>query len=161
MAEEFRDSPLAFAEYLKSLPDASPHKTIDRIDPDKGYERGNLRWATRLQQSRNLRAAIRLEDGENARDFADRALPAYSSEYVAKMAAEGRLEQVLRSPKKGWRTNFLKLEHEGKTYNATEFSRTFGVFNYQRVISLTRKGLSPAQILDLARLEQYERDAGF
>lgn len=33
----------------------SPNHTIDRIDNDKDYEPGNIRWATRKEQSANTR----------------------------------------------------------------------------------------------------------
>lgn len=33
----------------------SPTHTLDRIDNTKGYEPGNCRWATRVEQSRNCR----------------------------------------------------------------------------------------------------------
>lgn len=34
-------------------------KTIDRINNDKGYEPGNVRWATRTEQARNKRTNAR------------------------------------------------------------------------------------------------------
>jgi len=42
-----------FMEYVGPKP--SPELTLDRIDNDKGYEPGNLRWATRSEQQRNRR----------------------------------------------------------------------------------------------------------
>ena len=32
--------------------------TVDRIDNDRGYEPGNVRWATRKEQSRNQRTNV-------------------------------------------------------------------------------------------------------
>lgn len=43
---------MQFYEEIGSRPDGH---TLDRIDPDKDYEPGNVRWATRSQQSQNKR----------------------------------------------------------------------------------------------------------
>ena len=47
----------AWASYEQFAADVGPHPgvgwTLDRIDNDKGYLPGNVRWATRLTQSRN------------------------------------------------------------------------------------------------------------
>lgn len=53
-ADEFR-SYSAFREYilLELLRLPKPWESLDRIDNDKGYEPGNLRWATAKDQGRN------------------------------------------------------------------------------------------------------------
>lgn len=53
MAPEFVFS---FENFLAEAgPRPGPDYSIDRIDNERGYEPGNLRWATRLQQARNTR----------------------------------------------------------------------------------------------------------
>ncbi|MFE2324633.1 hypothetical protein ACFXD5_12060 [Streptomyces sp. NPDC059385] len=43
------------AFYAEVGPRPTPDHSLDRIDNDRGYEPGNLRWATRSQQSLNQR----------------------------------------------------------------------------------------------------------
>lgn len=45
-------------------PRPSEEHSIDRIDNDRHYEPGNLRWATRQEQGRNKRAYARKAKGE-------------------------------------------------------------------------------------------------
>lgn len=63
LCEEFRN-PLAFIDYVRSvgdIRDAFRRKLeIDRIDNARGYERGNLRWATRSENNLNKRTNARV-----------------------------------------------------------------------------------------------------
>ncbi len=55
VAEEF-DEFAVYLDHIMSLPNAGKSGlTIDRIDNDKNYERGNLRWVTHRVQNRNKR----------------------------------------------------------------------------------------------------------
>lgn len=67
---EFRfPSVRAFAEWVLMnvgfRPSAS--HSLDRIDNNRHYEPGNLRWATRSEQARNKRAYRRTNNGERIR----------------------------------------------------------------------------------------------
>jgi hypothetical protein len=52
MCDEWRSDFAAFLEYVGPRPGKL---TIDRIDNDKGYEPGNVRWSTRSEQMKNRR----------------------------------------------------------------------------------------------------------
>lgn len=53
LQENFIDDFLAFYKEVGDPPDKSSKWSLDRIDNNKGYVAGNMRWATLYQQARN------------------------------------------------------------------------------------------------------------
>lgn len=56
VCDEWRHDFAAFRDHIGPKP--SPAHSLDRIDNDRGYEPGNVRWATRSEQMRNTRQTI-------------------------------------------------------------------------------------------------------
>lgn len=56
LADEWKDNFAAFRDHIGPAPSAK--HSVDRIDNAKGYEPGNVRWATSKDQSRNKRKNI-------------------------------------------------------------------------------------------------------
>lgn len=52
---------LDFSAFLADMGERPPGTTLDRIDGSKGYEPGNCRWATKVQQMRNKGDNVWLE----------------------------------------------------------------------------------------------------
>lgn len=50
-----------FVDYVKALPEADLNKEIGRIDNERGYEPGNLRWETKASNARNTRRTRSIE----------------------------------------------------------------------------------------------------
>ena len=54
VCDEWYDDFWSYAEYMESLPGyGEPGLSVDRIDNNKGYFSGNIRWATKSQQMFN------------------------------------------------------------------------------------------------------------
>lgn len=77
---------LTFAGFYEDMGDRPEGCSLDRLDNDKGYDKENCRWATRLQQVRNQRRTIRVTvNGETMplAELADRMALPYRKLYTA------------------------------------------------------------------------------
>lgn len=54
----WRESPVLFELYLEALPGYFPGAHMDRIDNNRGYEPGNIRWVTHTENQRNRRDSV-------------------------------------------------------------------------------------------------------
>ena len=61
VCQAWQDSPAAFIAHVSPRPNGM---TLERIDNERGYEPGNVRWATRAEQVRNRRNNIVVHLGD-------------------------------------------------------------------------------------------------
>lgn len=82
---QWRASFRAFAAYIEEELGPKPEGdySLDRKDNDKGYEPGNLRWASRTVQNRNQRRVRRTADGIAIRDLI--SLPVSATTAIERM----------------------------------------------------------------------------
>lgn len=68
----------SFEHFRSDMGEPPAGGTLERIDNDAGYEPGNCRWATRVEQARNTRRTLRIEfDGR------EQSLAAWAEEFGA------------------------------------------------------------------------------
>lgn len=64
VCDEWRGDFAAFLAHIGTRPSSS--HSLDRINNERGYEPGNVQWATRSEQARNRRERVRNEEGRFA-----------------------------------------------------------------------------------------------
>jgi hypothetical protein len=78
VCKKWRMVRLGFADFFIHIgPNPSPSHSLDRIDNNKGYEPGNVKWSTKKEQKANQRKRLRLEqfsDAEFLEEFKRRGL---------------------------------------------------------------------------------------
>lgn len=90
LTEEWLADPMSFVDYMRST--YRPGLTVDRIDNTRGYEPGNVRWATAKEQTVNRSTTIRIEWDDKQMSFAD-----FAREYT-----DLSVSQALALWHKGW-----------------------------------------------------------
>lgn len=90
------DSPTAMAEWIYFNLGDKPSKdhSIDRIDNNRHYEPGNLRWATRAEQNSNKRAYKVGAAGERIRRLQE-ARPDYCYETIRSLIKQGLTDEEI------------------------------------------------------------------
>ena len=67
VCDEWQNDYSAFADYVRShLGERPEGYSLDRIDNDRGYEPGNIRWATDSQQMTNRKTGWKWKDRKKA-----------------------------------------------------------------------------------------------
>jgi len=61
----------SFPNFQADLPPRPAGGTLERVDNNKGYEPGNVVWASRLDQAQNRRTSVRLALGEEEHTIAE------------------------------------------------------------------------------------------
>lgn len=103
-------------------PRPSSKHEVDRIHNDRGYEPGNVRWATRKEQMQNTRRnRLVTLDGRT------QSMTAWENELgvstFAYRIARGETPERARRPTRG---RFRFITHNGRTQNLVEWSRHLG-----------------------------------
>lgn len=72
VAKEFLSAAIFIGYVIENLGNKpTPKHEIDRVNNEKGYEPGNLRWATRIQNANNRRNTVMMEHDGNWMSVAD------------------------------------------------------------------------------------------
>jgi hypothetical protein len=74
--------------------------SLDRVDNNKGYMPGNLRWATRTEQNSNKRQYKRTETGERIRKIME-VRKDLTYETVRSWIAQGKTDEEILNRRKG------------------------------------------------------------
>lgn len=98
MCEKWINSFMAFYEDVGPRPDKD--YTLERIDNDKNYEPGNVRWATRAEQGRNQRTNHVLEFNGEILTLADWAkrFDLHRTTIFSRLKAGWSIEKALSTP---------------------------------------------------------------
>ena len=140
VCQEWRESFQTFLDHVGIRP--SPELELDRIDNDKGYEPGNVRWASRIVQVLNRRNSLWLEfQGEKKLAFEwakEKGIPLMTLK--ARLQMYGwTVERALTTPVGTPRKNSKMLTLNNQTKPLSEWAKDLGM-NYNRLYSRIRDG---------------------
>jgi hypothetical protein len=121
LCDEWRKDPMSFVDYMRDS--YKPGLTVDRIDNSKGYEPGNVRWATVKEQALNRKTTHRVEWNNEVMSFRDfvKRFTNISTSQAATLRNKGwTLEQLSQhKPKRiGARVRFEERRTKASLHNS-------------------------------------------
>lgn len=139
LSEEFQD-PRVFVEYVRSLPNASTHLQLDRIDNSRGYERGNLRWVDGKTNCNNRDCTIHVDSEGSSMPLSDfaRCNTNLSYNYVRKLISKGVKPEDVES----WVKNRKNVVYKGESMSLRQFAIRFTDMTPTNVRKLYIRGMS-------------------
>jgi len=93
-------NPKGFENFYKDVGNPPPGKSLDRINNNKGYNPGNWRWATRKEQSRNMRSNINISFEEGflcLRDYCKKLNLNYGT-IISRISRGRTIEEAITTP---------------------------------------------------------------
>ena len=159
VCDAWRESFDAFLEYMGPRP--SPKHSIDRIDNDKGYEPGNVRWATTFEQSSNRRCVKTLTLGGETRPVPEWArLKGIPINLLKHRIAQGVTDesQLFKPPrpKRQILPADALIEYGGVSHSVTGWASVLGLSRYTIYARIDRGETDPARILACVNLKTRE-----
>lgn len=99
VCDDWRKDFAAFSDHIGARP--TPLHTVERIDNSKGYEPGNVKWATRMEQMRNTRRSHFVEVGGERLIISEwaRRLGVHDSAIFARVKRGMTMEQAVTTPR--------------------------------------------------------------
>ncbi len=128
LCKEWAESFSAFFDYVGPRP--TPKHSIDRIDGSKGYEPGNVRWATPEKQAQNssLARPITLHGRTLTASEWSRETGLVFTTIIARMNRGLSPEEILHSGKLvGLGSAPRSLTFEGKEQTLSEWAKEIGI----------------------------------
>lgn len=150
----WHDDRASFLAYLMSLPGwDDPKAEIDRIDNERGYEPGNLRFVNRRIQMRNTRLTNRVVYqgvDYSASDFRERFCPRYRFDHtVARKLESGCTPEDVIAQQERCRGAYKRFEWQGQRYTLREINERFcPELPYSTLEHRTSRGWSMADIIN-------------
>lgn len=136
ICDEWKNDFTAFRDYVGVKPSAS--HTLERIDNNKGYEPGNIRWATRKEQANNRSTNTYITYNGETKSLAEWAAH-FDYTYamlIGRWKAGKRGDDLFAAPQ------FVKnitYEYRGKQMTIPEISKATGIA-YSTVVWRIRNG---------------------
>jgi len=128
VCQEWLDDPRAFVEHIGPRPSAK--HSVDRIDNNRGYEPGNVRWATECTQKRNRSNNRWLEAFGRRMVITDWARELGLDQHLIRYRLEKRglpVEQALSTERQAAGRPKVMLSHNGETLCLTAWAKRIGV----------------------------------